>query len=134
MKERAWMRVLSILALAAVVGACGDYPTRPLNRRPTIASIVVFPNVLGQGDSAIITVFATDPDDDTLVYDWDTDSRLIIKGNRLGDHSLSHTSSSSHIFYRSAVNPVNDSAWVWCSVRDYRGGGESRVVLILLQD
>jgi hypothetical protein len=134
MKKRAWMRVLLVLAVAAGIGACREYPTRPVNRRPTIASVVVFPEVIGQGDSAIVTVVATDPDGDTLVYDWFTDSRLIIKDDHLGEHFLYNTPSSSHVFYRSTVPFNDDTAWVGCSARDGRGGSDSRVVLILLQD
>ena len=128
------MRVLLVLAVVVGLGACREYPTRPVDRRPAISSLVLFPKVIGQGDSAIITVFATDPDGDTIVYDWETDSRLIIKDGRPGVPFLYDTPSSSHVFYRSTAPPYNDSTWVWCSVRDHRGGGDSRVVLILLRN
>lgn len=124
-----------LLAVAVVgIGACREYPTRPVNRRPTISSVVAFPDVFGQGDSAIVTVFATDPDGDSLVYDWVTDSRLKIKGAVLGYSWLYNTFSSSQVFYRSTSPAYNDTAGVRCSVRDGRGGGDTRVVLILLRN
>ena len=133
MKHRGGMRALLALATIAGIGACREYPTRPENRRPAISSVVVFPDILGPGDSAIVTVLATDPDRDTLVYDWDTDSRLIIKGGHPGGYSLSHTSSSSRVFYRSTYWPADTTAWVGCSARDVRGGSDSRVVRIRLR-
>ena len=135
MKNRAWGRVLLVVAVVVGIGACKEYPTRPVDRHPSISSVVVFPNVIGQGDSAIVTVFATDPDPgDTLVYDWEADARLIIKDRHLTDDFLYNTPSSSHVFYRSTVPPFDDSAWVWCSVRDGRGGSASRAALILLRN
>ena len=122
--------------LAAVlgIGACREYPTRSVYRRPTISSVTVFPTVIGQGDSAIVTVFATDPDGDPLVYDWMTDGRLIIQGGHSGGSYLFHTASNSRVFYRSTSLPYNDSSWVWCTVSDVRGGADSRRVLVLLRD
>ena len=133
MKWSAQLCVLLALAVVAGVGACTEYPTRPVDRRPAISSVVVFPNVLGQGDSALVTVIASDPDGDALVYDWETDSRLIIKGNRPGDGQLYNTFSNSHVFYRS-TSPAVDTAWVYCSVRDQKGGGDGQLVLIPLRD
>jgi hypothetical protein len=75
---------------------------------------------------------ARDPGADSLVYDWFTDSRLVIKGARPGDYYLYNTPFNSHVFYRSTVVPVSDTAWVQCGVRDLRGGGASRFVSIIL--
>jgi hypothetical protein len=133
---RGAMRYMLLIALTAVVAvsACRGYPTRSVYHRPTISSVTVFPNVIGQGDSAIVTVFASDPDGDTLVYDWFTDARLIIKDGRLGDSFLYNTASNSRVFYRSTLPPFNGRVQVSCSVRDVRGGSDSRAVLILLRD
>lgn len=134
MANRARMRVLPALALVVGMGACSEYPTRPTEHRPVVSSVVVFPSIIGQGDSVIITVFATDRDGDTLVYDWFTDSRLIIQDDGLEDGILYNTVSSSHVFYRSTSPPRNDSVWVWCDARDRRGGSDGRRVLVLLRD
>ena len=134
MKKRAWIGIPLVLAVVAGIGACTEYPTRPVYRRPTISSVLVFPNVIGQGDSAVITVIASDPDGDTLVYDWETDSRLIIQGaSSVVPFILYHTFSSSRVFYRSTSAAYNDTVPVWCSVRDRRGGGASRRVRVLLR-
>lgn len=125
---------LFLVLLVVGIGACREYPTRPVNRGPTISSVVAFPSVIGQGDSAIVTVFATDPDGDSMVYDWETDSRLKIKGDVLGYGFLYNTYSSSHVFYRTTSPAYNDTTGVWCTVRDRKGGGDTRVVLMLLQN
>ncbi len=127
---------LGLFLVVAVVGigACREYSTRPLNRGPTISSVVAFPSVLGQGDSAIVTVFATDPDGDSLTYEWRTDSRLKIKGDVLEDGWLNNTVSSSHVFYRSTSPAYDDTAGVRCTVWDRRGAWDARTVLILLRN
>jgi hypothetical protein len=128
-------RALLLLGLGLCVGACTEFPTRPANRRPTISSIVAFPNVIGQGDSLLVTVIASDPDGDDLVYDWETDSRLIIKGRpSWASTSLFNTTNRSQVFYRSTVVPVTDTAWIWCSARDGKGGGYGAAVHIPLRD
>lgn len=126
---------MAALALAAGLGACAEYPTMPANRRPMIQSVLAFPPVFGQGDSAMVTVLATDPDGDTLVYDWETDSRLIISGApRIDQLTLYHTRSASRVFYRSTIPRFDGTAWVRCSVRDVRGGSDGRTVHFRLSD
>lgn len=138
MKARVRTRVLLLLAVAAGLGGCRDYPTKsiyhsPIIHSPTVSSVTVFPAVIGQGDSVLVTVYASDPDGDTLVYDWFTDSRLIIK-DAPGEMMLYNTASNSHVFYRSTYAAHNDTAWVSCYVRDGRGGMDGERVLILLRD
>ncbi len=131
MRIRAWLCAAILLALAIGSGACQKFVTEPVMRSPTITSVVAFPTVLGPGDSTMITINATDPDGDSLVYDWDAVNGLVIKGNRPGDVHLYNSPDPSMVFYRSPTWPGGyDTAYVWCSVRDSKGGGDSRRVRI----
>ena len=130
MRIRIWL--IAILLLGFVLGAvaCQKYVTLPIYRPPVISSAVAFPTVLGPGDSTMITVSATDPDGDSLVYDWDAYNGLLIKGAPRFN-SIYNTRSSSMVFYRSPTWPYpNDTAFVFCSARDGRGGSDQRQVLI----
>jgi hypothetical protein len=134
MRNRAWVSGILVLAFVLGAGGCRKYVTRPIYRRPVISSVVAFPTVLSQGDSTLITVFATDPDGDSLVYDWVAFNGLLIKDGP-GYNYLYNTPSGSRIFYRSSTGPsANDTAFVWCSVRDQRGGSDSRQILIFFQN
>jgi hypothetical protein len=132
MRNTGGMKVLLVTAVVVGIGACRDYPMKAIYHSPIISSVTVFPSVIGQGDSVTVTVYATDPDGDTLVYDWFTDSRLIIKDARTT--YLYNTASNSHVFYRSTRPAYDDTARVSCGVRDGRGGGDGGQVLILLRD
>jgi hypothetical protein len=91
--------------------------------------------VLGPGDSTMITVFATDPNGDSLVYDWEAFNGLILKSGHPGATWVYDTHSPSMVFFRSTTWPYsNDTAYVWCAVRDHKGGSDSRQVLIFYQD
>lgn len=133
MKNRAWLHALLGLAAATGLGGCRDYPTKSIYHSPVISSVTVFPAVIGQGDSVLVTVVASDPDGDALVYDWFTDSRLVIK-DAPGEIMLYNTASNSHVFYRSTYVAHDDTAWVSCEVRDGRGGMDGGRVLVLLRD
>jgi len=133
MRRRA-VGMLVVTALAVSIGGCKEYPTRPANRRPVISSVVAFPTTLGLGDSTLITVFATDPDGDTLVYDWVAYNGLRIKDDPYDDGILYNTSSRSRVFYLRWRPADYDTAFVVCGVRDRKGGGDSRMVLIFLKD
>jgi hypothetical protein len=76
----------------------------------------------------IVVCDATDPDGDTLVFDWNTDSRLTIKGVALGQTYRYNTFSSSQVFYYSfQIDPL-DTAWVQCAARDRKGGSDTRTI------
>jgi hypothetical protein len=133
MTIRIWKIAVFGLVIALGLAGCRDYPTKSTYHSPVITSVTVFPTIIGQGDSVLVTVYASDPDGDTLVYDWSTDSRLVIK-DAPGQVMLYNTASNSHVFYRSTYAAYNDSAWVSCGVRDGRGGGDYAHVVILLSD
>ena len=124
---------LVVLAVALAAGACREYPTHPIYRRPVISSVVAFPTVLGPGDSTMITIYASDPDGDSLVYDWKAYNGLTFPGAYAGVRY--NCSSPSMVFRKSPTwNSPYDTAFVWCSVRDGRGGSDTRQVLIVYQD
>lgn len=134
MAARTSLCPLVVILLALCLGGCKDYPTRSINRQPSISSVELFPTVIGQGDSLVVTVFASDPDGDPIVYDWDTDSRLVIKGAQ-GVVYLYSSPNRSQVFYRSAYPAYSDSAWIYCEVRDRKGGsGFSHPIWIGLRD
>lgn len=127
-----WRVLILALALGATVAACGDdNPVTPTNRSPVISSLIAFPHAISPTDSTIVICNASDPDGDTLVYDWITDARLRIKGLRDSEHSLYNSSSNSQVFYQSSTT-TSDTAWVQCFARDGRGKSDARVVLIPL--
>jgi hypothetical protein len=117
---------ITVLALALAAGSCGrDQPTSPAppaNRDPVISSMWAFPNDVGATDSMIIVCEADDADGDTLVYDWFTDGNFWIQGAHLDSASLYNTVSNSHVFYRWYPRPSDTSAYVYCDVRDRKGG------------
>ena len=131
------LRCIPVIALsiALSLSACkrSTAPViRPDNRSPAIQSLLAFPGRIGPGDSIIVVCEAFDADADTLVYDWFSDSRLVIKGNAPADHDLYEQRSNSHVFYYGWVSPSDTSAWVQCIVRDHKGGGVGRIVNIAL--
>jgi hypothetical protein len=89
-----------------------------------------FPDNVGPSDSTVVVCEATDADGDTLVYDWITDSRFVIKGNPPDVHELYETTSNAHVFYRNYVSPTDTTAWVQCIARDHKGGAAGYVLTI----
>ena len=124
--------ILACLLLLAL-GACRQYVTLPVRREPVITSIDAFPTVLGPGDSTRITVHAMSPSGESLVYDWEPYNGLFIQGHTHGyDDDVYNTHSPSMVFYRSSDYVSDyDTAFVWCGVRDGKGGGAYKQVLIL---
>ena len=123
-----------VVGLCATLLGCGsDDPARPqpANTQPVIASLTAFPAAIGPGDSTIVICVASDAENDSLVYDWVTDSRLIIKGNSPSNHERFDSPSPFQVFYHGPKTPF-DSAWVECDVRDRRGGFTVRQVRILV--
>ena len=124
---RIWLRAW---LFAATLGAClvACDPTKPLvltNHPPVVMSpLQAFPTTIGPGDSAIVTCIATDPDGDTVVYDWASDSRLIMHGETPGNnHELYDTVGGRLVVYPGYEYQPVDTAWISCYVRDGRGSG-----------
>ena len=135
MRIKVWMSAAFVLVLVVGAGACQKYVTEPITRRPVISSVVAFPTVLGPGDSTMITIFATDPDGDSLVYDWEPSNGLTFVGQQPWRSAIYNTPSRSMVFYGPTTRPYPvDTAYVWCSARDQTGGGDQRRVLIFYKN
>jgi hypothetical protein len=132
MRMRLWLAAVTALVFMLGAGACRKYVTEPVTRRPVITSIVAFPTVLGPGDSTLVTVTATDPDGDVLMYFWEGWNGMIIKGRNSGDSYYS--ASPSMVFYRSTQPIATDTAFIRCMVTDHKGGIDARRVLIFYKD
>jgi len=133
MRANAW-GTLMIVLLGASLGACtGNDTGGPDNHRPVISSVTVFPTVIGLTDSAAVTCFASDPDDDVLVYDWITDGRLTIQGALPGTHFLYNTHTPRRVFYPEYITGPVDTGWVQCYARDGRGMSANRIVNIIVR-
>ena len=114
--------VLSLFTLL-IIGCSDNNPVKPENHDPIIESLTAFPTIIGLTDSVVIVCDATDPDGDTLVYDWITDGRLRVKDALRREHFLYNTYENSHVFYPdSAIHPPVDTPWVQCFARDRKGG------------
>ncbi|MDP3148977.1 MAG: hypothetical protein Q8N83_07590 [Ignavibacteria bacterium] len=126
--------ILLVYMLLTIIG-CEDNPTdakKSENHSPTIFSLIVFPDIVGPQDSAIVICNAFDPDGDTLVYDWITDARLRIKGaNPPSDSRLFNTFEDSRIFY--PTQRAIDTVWVQCFARDRKGKSDAKLVLFIVR-
>lgn len=139
---RSFMRgsfgLLATVAVLEGLDGCGNrhtsLPSYPLDHNPVVDSLIAVPDAIGPSDSTVVTCYARDVDGDSLVYDWDTDARLEIKGNPAWMGYLNQQRVPYLVFYNANLShPINDSAWVYCEVRDLRGGGSEREVFIILR-
>ena len=115
-----------VLGVSFGVGSCDTVRSvRPTNRSPLALSLVAFPTTIGPGDSAIVLCNATDPDGDTLVYDWGSDCRMVKKGGSpYNVGSLNNQYDPGVVVYPGeCVRAPVDTGWVSCEVRDRKGGG-----------
>jgi hypothetical protein len=117
---------LVALLFGATLGACDSAkPLRPVNYDPVVRSLTVFPAIIAPGDSAIVVCEASDPDGDTLVFDWESDCRLLMK-DALGQPAVYFYNSHDNrivVYAGSCANAPSDTGGVSCFVRDRRGGG-----------
>lgn len=131
-RSRISLAALIVTALSVLSACDGKDPVRPGNRAPIMISLLTFPGSIGPSDSAIVVCDATDPDGDSLRYDWISDGRLRLRGASPGDaFVLASRSNSQVVTYGTPLSPT-DTAWVQCIVRDYRGGGVGALVFLPL--
>lgn len=83
------MRRLLLLPLAALAACGGSQPgrvtppasqSRPDNRKPVIQEITTSPTFIAPGAEATSRAVASDPDFDSLVYDWEMEGGVILEG------------------------------------------------------
>ena len=127
------MKLIFVLSLCIILLINCDQgnPVQSQNNDPEIISLEAFPNLVNPLDSFIVICNAIDPDGDTLVYDWITGGRLKIKGTN--DFDSYHNKKNTQIFYTpDTVYHYVDTLGIWCDVRDVKGGGDSKFILIFL--
>ena len=124
--------VVPILCAVLCAPGCGSKtPLEPINRSPVVQSLLVFPTTIGPGDSAIIVCTATDPDGDTVVYDWYSGGGL---RTSYGFPAFNRYDNTLVVRPGSNITAPLDTAWVYCEVRDGKGGGASAgTVSIIIQ-
>jgi hypothetical protein len=120
--------LLLIAALSLAVAACQKSPVVPVNHSPIMTSLTVFPTDIGVSDSAVVTCLATDPDGDTLVYDWLTGGRLRINGGSSYSPYKYNTFNNAEKFYPDYTPARLETVWVNCTVRDRLGGAVARTI------
>lgn len=76
--------------------------------------------MLFPGDSAVIVVSASDPDGDTVVFDWYADGRIRLKDAPLVVYRFGSPADSQVVYFEHAVAPV-DTARIYYFVRDPMG-------------
>jgi len=135
------MKKIFLILLSTILLAqnnCDDNPVKPENQHPVIISLTVFPDVIGPQDSAIVICNATDPDGDTLVYDWYTDGKSRIKGAPTYQDWILYNTFENWciIFPKNLNNKPIDTLWIECQARDGKGGGSisEQIKLILKQN
>ena len=131
---RCLIRFASTVALALILlgtAACDHKaPTTPVNHPPVITGITMSTQVIGPSDSAVVTIHATDPDGDTLVYDWMGTTAIRIKGAP-GIVYIYNSPIDSAVFFYNAPGTGVDTVRIECSTRDRRGGMDGVVIALV---
>ena len=133
----AFALLMFTLGLVLALGGCEHKIVDPTagNRDPVLLSLSVFPGTINVGDSAIVMCKATDPDGNTVVYDWFSDCRLHLKDDFLHEGAAYNTHENTQIVYAESCGhaPI-DTGWVTCEVRDGIGGGSlSKTVHVIIK-
>ena len=116
-----------VFAMSVLAGCKDDNPASPGNRSPVISRVTIFPEVVGPSDSLVVVCSASDPDGDSLVYDWYSLSGDIVKIKGCNCMVLYNTHQNSQIFYAPDSMYVafpQDTFGIECAVRDRKGGGD----------
>ncbi len=135
------MKKIILILLSTILLAqnnCDDNPVKPENRSPVILSLTAFPEVVKPNDSLIVICNATDPDGDTLVYDWITSGVVRIKGAIGDENFLYNTYENSRIFYAPDsmhVSAPQDTFRIQCFARDRKGKSDAEIInFIVVKD
>jgi hypothetical protein len=116
---------------------CKDNPAdsvKPRNHSPVISFAIVFPEIVGPSDSLILFCSATDPDGDSLVYDWYSNGIVRIKGACPTCPDLYNTSESFRVFHSPDsvyISAAQDTFRLQCAARDRKGGMDVATVYLV---
>jgi len=111
------------LSILVCLPSCGvKTPLEPVNRSPVVESLIAFPTNITLGDSAVVVCHATDPDGDSVVFDWSSDCRLIMQGGS-GQATANNRGNTLVVYAGACAAAPLDTGWVSCEVRDGKGGG-----------
>lgn len=122
--------VAAIFMLTAAASGCRESPARPINHSPVIQSLTAYPADIGPTDSVVVTCVAQDADGDTVFHDWQVHLGLNIKGMPPNYPFKNSQLGSSETFYLNYQPSQPDSVWIYCLVRDGRGGGAGAIVVV----
>jgi hypothetical protein len=130
-------QIVLIFLLLLGINSCKNNPVNsgvPQNHSPVLHSTILFPGVVAPNDSLVVICDASDPDGDTLVYDWYalSGSILRIKNAFPGQIALYNTHQNSQIFYAPDsmfVTAPRDTFAIQCAVRDGKGGTDVSAIL-----
>lgn len=130
-------RIIIVIILIGIY-SCNENPVKSdeeKNNNPIISSLTVFPKIVNPSDSLIVVCNATEPDGDTLVYDWIT-SGSIVRIKNSNHHWLYNTKENSQIIYAPDSNFIKqpvDTFWVQCMVRDRKGGQVGKIINFIVK-
>lgn len=120
-------------ALALLAGCGVKTPLQPVNRDPIVTSLTVFPTTIAPGDSAVVVCSASDPDGESVRYDWHSYGAVRLN-SRLGWIAYSQPSNSMTIYASAGTGAPSDTGWVRCFAVDDRGGSQyAGMVEIVIQ-
>jgi len=64
---------------------CWDNSSNPVNNAPEIASVTLEPDIIRPGENAAATCIASDSNNDSIYYKWDSDAGIFPNGNDKGN-------------------------------------------------